>query len=168
MSAYCSSFGIFGLSPDKLEKAINTTKTADLKVDGRKINGTVEDAKDGQWLFLSVPYDGGFSATVNGHKAEIYRCMTGFMALKLEEGHNDIALSFLPKGLKEGIILTSGGLVVLALYIIFRKKIAIMCDRVDGVCRIGVYALLCGVLLIVYILPFVISVIGNVYSFINQ
>ena len=167
-STYCSSFGIFGLSLDKLEKAINSTKTADLKVDGRKINGTVEDAKDGQWLFLSVPYDGGFSATVNGHKAEIYRCMTGFMALKLEEGHNDIALSFLPKGFKEGVMLTTGGLVVLALYIIFRKKIAIMCDRVDGVCRIGVYALLCGVLLIVYILPFVISVIGNVYSFINQ
>ena len=167
-STYCSSFGIFGLSLDKLEKAINTTKTADLTVDGRKISGTVDDAKDGQWLFLSVPYDSGFSATVNGHKAEIYRCMTGFMALKLEEGHNDIALSFLPKGFKEGALLTSGGLVALALYIIFRKKIAVLCERVDGVCRIGVYVLLCGVLLIVYILPFIISAIGNVYSLINQ
>ena len=167
-STYCSSFGIFGLSLDKLEKAISTTKTADLKVDGRKISGTVEDAKDGQWLFLSVPYDSGFSAAVNGHKAEVYRCMTGFMALKLEEGHNDIALSFLPKGLKEGVLLTIGGLVALVLYIIFRKKIEVVCNRVDGVCRIGVYVLLCGVLLIVYILPFIISVIGNVYSFINK
>lgn len=167
-STYCSSFGVFGLSLDKLEKAINTTKTADLKADGRKINGTVESAKDGQWLFLSVPYDSGFSATVNGHRAEVYRCMTGFMALKLEEGHNDIALSFLPKGLKEGILLTTGGLITLALYIIFRKKIAVLCEKADGVCRAGVYVLLCGVLLIVYILPFIISVIGNVYSFINQ
>ena len=94
--------------------------------------------------------------------------MTGFMALKLEEGHNDIALSFLPKGLKEGVLLTIGGLVALVLYIIFRKKIEVVCNRVDSVCRIGVYVLLCGVLLIVYILPFIISVIGNVYSFINQ
>lgn len=35
---------------------------------------------------LSVPYDSGFSATINGKSAEIYRSMSGFMAVKLEEG----------------------------------------------------------------------------------
>lgn len=60
-STYCSSYGVYGLSLDKLEKAINKTKTADLKVDGGNISGTADNAKSGQWLFLSVPYDSGFS-----------------------------------------------------------------------------------------------------------
>lgn len=167
-NTYCSSFGVIGLSHDKLENAISRTKTADLTVDGGSISGTVEDAGDGQWLFLSVPYDSGFSAKINGHKAEIYRCMTGFMALKLDEGHNDIAVSFLPKGLKEGGVLTVGGLVALALYIIFRRKLEAVYAKVDGICRIGVYALLCGVLSVVYILPLIISIIGNIYATVNQ
>ena len=115
-----------------------------------------------------MPYDSGFSATVNGNKAEIYRCMTGFMAIKLDEGHNDIAISFLPKGLKGGGILTVGGLVALALYVIFRKKLEAVYGKVEGICRIGVYALLCGVLLAVYILPLIISEIGNIYAAVNQ
>lgn len=166
-STYCSSFGIYGLSLDKLEKAINNTKTADLDVDGGNITGTVDNAKDGQWLFLSVPYDSGFSATVNGKTAEIYRSMTGFMAIKLEEGNNDIAVSFCPKGLKQGVILSVGGLVALALYIIFRKKILPFAEKFDKVCRVGVYVLLVGVLAVIYVLPLIISVIGNVYSLVN-
>ena len=105
-------------SLDKLEKAINKTKTADLKVDGGKISGTADNAKSGQWLFLSVPYDSGFSATINGKSAEIYRSMSGFMAVKLEEGKNDITFSFCPKGLKPGIVLSVAGFAALALYII--------------------------------------------------
>ena len=167
-NTYCSSFGVIGLSHDKLEKAISRTKTAELTVDGGNISGTVDDAKDGQWLFLSVPYDSGFSATVNGHKAEVYRCMTGFMALKLDDGHNDIALNFLPKGLKEGGLLTAGGLVALALYIIFRRKLEAIYAKCDGICRIGVYVLLCGVLLVIYILPLIISLVGNIYAAVNQ
>lgn len=166
-STYCSSFGIYGLSLDKLTKAINNTKTADLTVDGGNISGTVSGAKEGQWLFLSVPYDSGFSAKVNNKDAEIYRCMTGFMAIKLDEGNNDIAISFCPKGLKPGIVLSVCGFATLALYIVLRKKILYVAEKLDGVCRVGVYALLIAVLAAVYVLPLIISIIGNVYSLIN-
>lgn len=44
------------------------------------------------------------------------------MAVKLEEGKNDIAISFCPKGLKPGIMLSVAGFAALALYIIFRKR----------------------------------------------
>lgn len=44
------------------------------------------------------------------------------MAVKLEEGKNDIAISFCPKGLKPGIVLSVAGFAALALYIIFRKR----------------------------------------------
>lgn len=163
-STYCSSYGVYGLSLDKLEKAINKTKTADLKVDGGNISGTADNAKSGQWLFLSVPYDSGFSATINGKSAEIYRSMSGFMAVKLEEGKNDITFSFCPKGLKPGIALSVAGFAALALYIIFRKKITAIADKAEGLCRVGVYALLVAVLAAVYVLPLIISIIGNICS----
>lgn len=163
-STYCSSYGIYGLSLGKLEKAINKTKTANLKVDGGNISGTADNAKSGQWLFLSVPYDDGFSATINGKPAEIYRSMSGFMAVKLEEGKNDITFSFCPKGLKPGIVLSVAGFAALALYIIFRKKITAIADKAEGLCRVGIYALLVAVLAAVYVLPLIISIIGNICS----
>ena len=163
-ATYCSSFGVYGLSLDKLEQLIADATTAELTVDGEKITGTAESNKDGQYMYLSVPYDDGFSATVNGKKTDIYRTMTGFMAIRLDEGHNDIAISFMPKGLKEGTILCLVGIVCLVLYIIFRKKITGLELRLDGACRVGVYVLLSGVLLAVYILPLILSIIGNICS----
>ncbi len=166
-SAYCSSYGIYGLSLDKLKKAIDDTKTAELTADGGNIRGTVDNAKKDQWLFLSVPYDSGFSAQINGKDTEIYRSMTGFMAVRLEEGNNDIAISFCPRGLKQGVILSCAGLVALVLYIVLRKRILAVAERLDGVCRVGVYILLAGVLAAVYVLPLIISIIGNIYSLLS-
>ena len=162
--SYCSSYGVFGLSLDKLEQLIDNAPTADLEVDGGNITGTANSDKDGQYLYLSVPYDSGFSATVNGKSAEIFRTMTGFMAVKLDKGENDISLSFSPKGLKEGAVLCLVGIVCLVLYIIFRKKVAVISQRFDGICRVGIYVLLCAVLLAVYVLPMILSIIGNICS----
>ena len=90
--------------------------------------------------------------------------MSGFMAVKLEEGKNDITFSFCPKGLKPGIVLSVAGFAALALYIIFRKKITEIADKAEGLCRVGVYALLVAVLAAVYVLPLIISIIGNICS----
>lgn len=162
--SYCSSYGVFGLSLDKLGQLIDDAVTADLTVDGGNIRGTANNDKDGQYLYLSVPYDSGFSATVNGKSTEVFRTMTGFMAIKLNKGENDISLSFMPKGLKEGAVLCLVGIVCLILYIIFRKKVDVIAQRFDGICRVGIYVLLCGVLLAVYILPMILSIIGNICS----
>ncbi len=167
-STYCSSFGLYGLSHEKLSEVIEGAKTAGLTVDGREISGTVTDAAAGQYLYISVPYDKGFKAYINGEETEIYRAFTGFMAIALSEGENNIRLYFTPVGFNMGLLISGIGVVLCALWIIFRKRLDLLILKADKLCRLGVYVLLCGVLLVIYILPMIISAIGMIYNSINS
>ena len=65
---------------------------------------------------LSVPWDKGWRATVNGQKF-VPQNMGGLMVLPLARGANEIELSYKVIGLKEGLIISSLGLVITLLYI---------------------------------------------------
>lgn len=49
-------------------------------------------------VFFSVPYDEGFTATVNGEPAQIERVNIGFMAVLCDPGENHIEFSYYPRG----------------------------------------------------------------------
>lgn len=51
--------------------------------------------------YFSIPFDGGWSASVNGKYTTIYRS-GGMMALKLEAGDNTIVFTYEAPGLKTG------------------------------------------------------------------
>ena len=61
-------------------------------------------------MFLSVAYDEGLSAKINGKKAPLYEVYDGFTAFYLEEGENEVVISFRPKGLMAGTALCVVGL----------------------------------------------------------
>ncbi|MCH5324720.1 MAG: YfhO family protein [Eubacterium sp.] len=159
-SVNCKSFGVFGLSHEALGKAIDNADPATLKVDGREITGHIADAKEGQYLYVSVPYDGGFKAYINGQQTELYRAMTGFMAIKLNEGDNDVRLYFTPQGFNVGLIVTLSGIVLCAVWLILRRRLDKALEKLDSICRVGVYVLTCGVLLAVYVAPTVLNILG--------
>ncbi len=159
-SVYCDSFGIYGLSHDKLDNLLDNTKTAGLTVNGSEISGSVNDAKDGQYLFLSVPFDKGFECTINGEKAEIYRAFGGFMAVRLDEGNNDIKFTFVPQGFRPGMLLTIAGLLLAVVWAVFRKKLAALLSKAEKICTIGVYALFFGVVAVIYVIPVILCVAG--------
>ena len=73
-------------------------------------------------VFFSVPYDSGWSATVNGEEAKIYRVNAGFMAVICEEGENDIQFSYETPGLKTGLRVASGAAAVTALYLALPRR----------------------------------------------
>ncbi len=68
------------------------------------------------WVFFSVPYEGGWSATVNGQPADILQVNVGFMAVKCPAGQADIRFAYTTPGLWWGAILSGGALVLLAVY----------------------------------------------------
>ena len=161
---YCSSFGVYGLSHEKLDETLKNADTAALTVDGGNISGTATADGDGSWLFLAVPYDEGFTAYVNGEETEVVRALTGFTAIQLDGGENEISISFTAKGMKIGIVLTVTGLLLLLAWIFFSKKLTPLLLKLDGLCRIGVYVLSGGVLLAVYIIPMILNVAGIISS----
>ncbi|MBR7133783.1 MAG: YfhO family protein [Clostridia bacterium] len=69
-------------------------------------------------VFFSVPYDEGWSATVNGKKAEIEKVNAGFMAVKVDAGKSDIRFNYMTPGLIDGLKITVLAAAVLLLYII--------------------------------------------------
>lgn len=77
-------------------------------------------------VFFSVPYSDGWSATVNGKKADIEKVSYGFMAVLCHEGENEINFHFDVPGLTAGKVITFTGFVILIAYvgtgIYFNKK----------------------------------------------
>ena len=106
---------------DNYEKQINDRKTGalhNIKVGTNEITGTVNSEKD-SILCLSIPYNKGWTAIVNGKKQELLQANIMYMALELEAGRNDIKLYYETPFLKAGAALSVAGWFVFFCIIIF-------------------------------------------------
>ncbi len=78
-------------------------------------------------VYLQIPYDEGWSAEVNGKKAEIERVNIGFMAVEVPSGVSKIILNYETPALATGFKVTVVSAGILAVYLlvslIFRKKL---------------------------------------------
>jgi uncharacterized membrane protein YfhO len=88
--------------------------TAKIKTEGNEL------------VFFSVPYDEGWSATVNGQEVEVLKANIGFMAVAVPKGDNTIRFAYKTPGLSTGWMITITAAVLLTIYLLFirylRKK----------------------------------------------
>ncbi len=75
----------------------------------------------GRLVFFSVPYEKGWSATVNGQPAIVEKANIGFMAVRVPPGAATIRFHYETPGLTYGIILTAAALLVLGAYLLFAR-----------------------------------------------
>ena len=74
-------------------------------------------------VFFSVPYDDGFTATVNGEPAAIEKVDDGLMAVCVPAGENEIEFTYHTPGLKVSATVSAVAIVVYGVYLgILRKK----------------------------------------------
>ena len=77
-------------------------------------------------VFYSVPYEGGWTATVNGEPAEVEQVSVGFMAVRAPAGENTIRFEYRTPGLSMGILISFGAGIFLLGYCLavwqYRKK----------------------------------------------
>lgn len=73
-------------------------------------------------VFFSVPFDKGFTATIDGVPAAIERVNVGFMAVKSPAGEHTIRFNYYPVGLKIGGLISLCGMIFLVIYLILWKK----------------------------------------------
>lgn len=73
-------------------------------------------------VFYSVPYDKGWSATVNGEPVEVERANIGFMAVRAPAGENTIRFVYTAPGLYAGAFLSVGGLLLLVAYLLLWRR----------------------------------------------
>ena len=69
-------------------------------------------------VFFSVPYDDGWTATVNGEPVRIEKANVGFMAVRVPAGEATIRFDYETPGLKLGLLITAGAGGALLLYLL--------------------------------------------------
>ncbi|MDE5564021.1 MAG: YfhO family protein, partial [Oscillospiraceae bacterium] len=87
-----------------------------------KLTGEVTAQKDG-CLYLSVPYEEGWTMYVDGEKADMYAIFDAMCAVNLTAGTHTIEMRYAPKGFAVGVVITIGSVAVLVvLFVLERKK----------------------------------------------
>lgn len=82
------------------------------------------DSDKEQLIFFSVPYEAGWSATVNGEPAAIERVNVGFMAVVVPEGESvTIEFTYHTPGLALGFGITLVSLAVLVAYLTLMNRV---------------------------------------------
>lgn len=85
--------------------------------DNRGFTATISPAED-TFVFFSVPYEAGWSATVSGQPATILKANVGFMAVACPAGENvTIRFDYTTPGLWTGLWISLGAAVLWGLYV---------------------------------------------------
>ena len=100
----------------------DSARLADTAADSFKITKdgfTATVSRDKRSLvFFSVPYDEGWSATVDGREVEVEKVNVGFMAVPVEAGSSEIVFTYKTPGLMSGLFISGGALVLLGFYLL--------------------------------------------------
>ena len=85
-----------------------------MQVDGNKVSGSI-DAKEDGTLLLTVPYDAGWTITVDGQETDFYSVGKALTGVHVSAGNHTIAMKFTPPGFVLGLVLS---LVCVLLYLV--------------------------------------------------
>ena len=76
-------------------------------------------------VFFSVPYDDGWSATVNGAPVTVEKVDYGFVAVRADAGDSEIVFSYRTPGLAAGALLSLAGVLLLLLYLFVMRRMKV-------------------------------------------
>jgi uncharacterized membrane protein YfhO len=107
----------YSVNEEAFNNMISTLSESPLEVtsyDSTTVKGTV-NAKEAGVLLLSIPYEEGWTAYVDGQKAEIHNIAGAFCGLSLASGNHEISMIYKPDGVDTGLLISiaSFGLLLL-------------------------------------------------------
>ena len=109
---------------DKFEKAYSELRKGKLDIidyyDGY-LNGKVNVDKDKTVLYTSIPYDDGWSVSVDGKEVEPVKLLDSIMGVELSEGEHNIVFKYRTPGLVAGIGVSCVSVIVFV-YMIYRNR----------------------------------------------
>ena len=115
---------LYGLNENEFSEAYNTLNSQsmkDIKVTNTSISGTVDASGTDDLLFLSVPYDKGWHAYIDGKEVPLESIDNSFVAVKLKQGEQNIVLKFTPEGFNLGLVMTILSTIIL-IYVFIKER----------------------------------------------
>ncbi len=122
-SAYNSDSISLSLSDSAMSfdaAALRDTAADSFSIDNNGFTASVSRDKK-SLVFFSVPYDEGWTATVNGKAVEVEKVNAGFMAVAVDKGASEIRFDYRNTGLASGITITVAALVVFGVYMLISQ-----------------------------------------------
>ena len=93
----------------------------DVSWENDRVTGNITVSGD-RILQLSLPYSRGWSARVDGRRAELFPCGGMYCGVALTEGTHEIELRYVTPGLRAGVALSALGLLGMLLLGILRRR----------------------------------------------
>lgn len=117
----CSgNFYVAKLNTDTYSTGMAALASNQLVVDqlgDSRLSGTITASKDGV-LMTSIPYDSGWSVTVDGAEVEAFSVADGFLGVDLAAGTHTVTFTYRPKGLLVGMVISAVSLITLIVLLI--------------------------------------------------
>ncbi|MBQ3057792.1 MAG: YfhO family protein [Clostridia bacterium] len=114
---------------------LKATAATSFKTDKNGFTAEVNREKE-SLVFFSIPYDKGWSATVNGKEAAIEKVNVGFMAVVVPEGDSVIRFNYETPELITGLGVTIGTALIMLIYLVIwlfiSRKNALVPDYPEG------------------------------------
>ena len=106
-----------GFRYDNFEKVYDKLQACQLEVtdyeDGY-VAGYIDATKAGT-MFSSIPYNAGWTVTIDGKKVETKKAMEAFLSFEVDKGQHYVEMKFVPEGFTMGVKLTAIGIGIYAL-----------------------------------------------------
>ncbi|EGA89848.1 hypothetical protein GPDM_07355 [Planococcus donghaensis MPA1U2] len=114
---------VYAASYQALRKqAAQPDLSSNLSIDGSRIRLDYENATNDDYLKLSIPYERGWQATINGQQVEVLKADFAFMAIPLEVGNNNISLSYRPPFFKPASAVSIISLLLGVVFVFHKRK----------------------------------------------
>ena len=138
----------------------NKINASNIQISENYLTGEVVASDYNSMLFLSIPYDDGWTCTINGDSQPIVKVFDNFIGIPLNEGVNTILLRFYPEGFKFGAViclLTAISLIfVYVVYVKENKFISYKVKMLINNCYSFLYIIM---LVLIYLVPLIIYVL---------
>ncbi|MBR3040810.1 MAG: YfhO family protein [Lachnospiraceae bacterium] len=85
-----------------------------------KMIGTFSCEED-EMLVFSIPYDDGFSITIDGVKVKTEKYANAFLAVPVSAGNHNVVIRYAPPGFYKGLCITAVGILLAALWIMLSR-----------------------------------------------
>lgn len=116
--------------------------------DNDRLSGYIYVEEGQELVFTTIPYDTGWHVYVDGKEVEYEEVLDSLMAFEVEAGYHEIEMRYFPTIYKIGIVLSTIGILMLALIIAYSKSEKIRslltikkkspsCDVDDNVAELG-------------------------------
>jgi uncharacterized membrane protein YfhO len=150
---------------EKMQQCLNVLKDVSFNVDtvnDTYISGEVNATEEGV-LYTSIPYYRGFTAYVDGEKANIIQLADGaLIGIHLSEGEHTVEFRYSPYGFKIGLALSVLGVLIVAAYILVRRNRRVRdklygCLNKDGKARYVKYVVAFSVPVLCFVAHMIIT-----------